>query len=478
MTMTQKAVAKGSAPPIRRRDSSIVHPPLSFVQQRLWFIQQYEPDSVAYNIPLTLRLTGPLDVATLERSLNEILRRHEILRTTFKTIDSQPVQFISPPSNVSVALVDLSQFDEVTKSSEVARYRKHEIETCFDVVQGPLWRTRVLRLDAEEHIVLFTMHHAISDGWSMIVLIQEMAELYRAFLAGRPSPLPELPVQYADYAVWQREWLQGDVLATQVDYWRRHLAGAPPRIELPTDRPHTPNRTTDGAFHEFSFAPEVAAKLEEVARLERATPFMVLLASLAALLSRFSGQEDVVVGTMIGGRPRVELERLIGFFVNTLVVRVDVSGNPSFRELLGRVREATLGAYAHQELPFEKVVEELHPDRRLSLTPLCNVFLMMHNMPRPNVTVEGLRLELIPLDTAPAKFDLELVVGPTTQGLGGSFVYSTDLFDGPTITRMASRFQDFLRSAANNPEREISALGAASTIENQDLIGAFNAELE
>ena len=469
---------KGSAPPIRRRDPSIIHPPLSFVQQRLWFIQQFEPDSVAYNIPLALRLSGPLNIETLERSLNEILCRHEILRTTFRTIDSQPLQFISPPWDVNLELIDLSRFDEVTKSGEVARYRNHEVQTCFDVVQGPLWRTKVLRLDSQQHIVLFTMHHAISDGWSMIVLTQEVAELYQAFLAGRPSPLPELPVQYGDYAVWQREWLQGDVLAAQVDYWRRHLAGAPPRIELPTDRPHTQDRTTEGAFHEFTFAPEVAAKLEEIARVERATPFMVLLASLGALLSRFSGQEDVVVGTMIGGRPRMELERLIGFFVNTLVIRVDLTGNPSFRELLRRVREATLGAYAHQELPFEKVVEELQPERHLSLTPLCNVFLMMHNMPRPRVTVEGLRLELIPLDTAPAKFDLELVVGEVVQGLGGSFVYSTDLFDGPTIARMASRFQDFLRAAANNPDREISALAGSTPDDSQELVGAFNAELE
>jgi condensation domain-containing protein len=478
MTTSQKAVLKGSAPPLRRRDPSIVHPPLSFVQQRLWFIQQLEPESVAYNIPLTLRLTGPLNIAALEQSFNEIMRRHEILRTTFKTIESQPVQFISPPGHVNLDVVDLSEFDEVTKSSEVARYRKHELQSCFDVVQGPLWRTKLLRLDAQEHLVLFTMHHAISDGWSMIVLTQEMAQLYQAFLAGRPSPLPELPVQYGDYAVWQREWLRGDVLAAQVGYWRRQLAGAPPRIELPADRPHTPNRTTNGALHEFTFAPEVATKLEEVARRERATPFMVLLASLAALLSRFSGQDDVLVGTMIGGRPRIELEPLIGFFVNTLVVRIDLSGNPSFRELLTRVREATLGAYAHQDLPFEKIVEELQPERHLSLTPLCNVFLMMHNMPRPRVTVEGLRLELIPLDTAPAKFDLELVAGQTTQGMAGTFVYSTDLFDGPTIARMASRFQDFLCAAANSPEREISGLATTSSNESQELVGAFNADLE
>jgi hypothetical protein len=478
MTMTQKAVMKGSAPPLRRRDPAIIHPPLSFVQQRLWFIQQFEPDSVAYNIPLTLRLTGPLNIAALEKSFNEILRRHEILRTTFRSFDSQPVQFISPSWHVNLDVVDLSEFDEVTKSSEVARYRKHEVQTCFDVVEGPLWRTRLLRLDAHEHLVLFTMHHAISDGWSMMVLTQEMAELYQAFLAGRPSPLPELPVQYGDYAVWQREWLQGDVLAAQIDYWRGQLAGAPPRLELPTDRPHTPNRTTEGALHEFTFPSAVTAKLEELARRERATPFMVLLASLAALLSRFSGQEDVLVGTMIGGRPRIELERLIGFFVNTLVVRVDLSGKPSFRELLRRVREATLGAYAHQDLPFEKVVEELQPERHLSLTPLCNVFLMMHNMPHSRVTVEGLRMELIPLDTAPAKFDLELVAGQTTQGLGGTFVYSTDLFDGPTIGRMVSRFQDFLRAAAHNPESEISALAGTSTGESQDMAGAFNAELE
>lgn len=472
-----KPAIKGSAPPIRRGDPSIANPPLSFVQQRLWFIQQLEPDNVAYNIALALRLIGQLNIPTLERAFNEILQRHESLRTTFKTTESQPVQVISPPWQVNLRVVDLSPLDEVTRSSEIALHRQHEVTTAFDMVQGPLWRAKVLRLYPEEHIVLFTAHHAISDGWSMVVLVQEMAQLYQAFLAGRPSPLPELPVQYADYAVWQREWLQGDVLAEQVDYWRNQLAGAPARLELPTDRPHTQNRTTDGATHSFTIARDVVAKLEGVSRSEKATPFMVVLAAFAALLSRFSGQEDVLMGTMISGRPRVELERLIGFFVNTIVIRVDVSGNPSFRELLRRVREATLGGYAHQDLPFEKVVEELQPQRHLSMTPLCNVFLMMQNTPRAKLNLEGLQLELLPTETPPAKFDLELLVGEVVNGLGGILAYSTDLFDGPTISRMATRFQDFLRAAANQPEKDIASLAAGSTTENV-LVDAFNAELE
>lgn len=473
-----KPAAKGSAPPIGRRDPSITNPPLSFVQQRLWFIQQLEPDNVAYNIALALRLTGRLNIPTLERAFNEILRRHEILRTTFKTTESQPVQVISPPWQVNLRVVDLSPLDEVTRSSEIALHRKHEVETSFDMVQGPLWRAKVLRLDPEEHIVLFTAHHAISDGWSMVVLVQEMAQLYQAFLAGRPSPLPELLVQYADYAVWQREWLQGDVLAEQVDYWRKQLTGAPARLELPTDRPHRQNRTTDGAAHSFTITREVVAKLEAVGRNEKATPFMVVLAAFAALLSRFSGQEDVLVGTMISGRPRVDLERLIGFFVNTIVIRVDVSGNPNFRELLRRVREATLGAYAHQDLPFEKVVEELQPQRHLSMTPLCNVFLMMQNTPRARVNLEGLQLDLLPTETAPAKFDLELLVGEVINGMGGLLAYSTDLFDGPTIARMATRFQDFLRAAANQPDTGITALAPTGSTTENVFVDAFNAELE
>lgn len=478
MTPTQNAAVKRYPPPIRPRNRSTAHPPLSFVQQRLWFIQQLEPDNAAYNIPLALRLSGPFNIAVLEKSFNEILRRHEILRTTFRRLDSEPVQFIAEPWPVILPVVDLSRLDEVTKASEVARYRRHEVQTSFDMAQGPLWRAQVLRLDEQEHIVLFTSHHAISDGWSLVVLVQEMAELYRAFLAGRPSPLPELPVQYADYAIWQREWLQGDVLATQVDYWRKQLAGAPARLELPTDRPHTQDRTTEGASHSFTIPLEIAAKLEPVARQERATPFMMLLAAYSALLSRFSGEEDVLVGTMISGRTRTELERLIGFFINTLVIRVDLSGNPSFRELLRRVREATLGAYAHQELPFEKVVEELQPQRHLSLTPLCNVFLMMQNIPRARVNLEGLQLELLPTETAAAKFDLEFVAGEIEQGIGGILLYSTDLFDAATIARMAARFQDFVRDAANHPDHELSTLAAVSADETEQFAGAFNAELE
>lgn len=473
----RRAISKpGAAPPIKRRAASSGNPPLSFVQQRLWFIQQLEPDNVAYNIALALRLTGRLNIPTLEKAFNEILRRHEILRTTFRNTDSHPVQVIAQPWPVNLRVVDLSPLDEVTRASEIALHRQHEVETCFDMVQGPLWRAKVLRLDPEEHIVLFTAHHAISDGWSMVVLVQEMAQLYYAFLTNRPSPLPELPVQYADYAVWQREWLQGDMLAEQVDYWRKQLANAPARLELPTDRPHTQNRTTDGAAHSFTIKREIVAKLEDIGRREKATPFMIVLAAYAALLSRYSGQDDVLIGTMIGGRPRVELERLIGFFVNTIVIRVDVSGNPSFRELLRRAREATLGAYAHQDLPFEKVVEELQPQRNLSLTPLCNVFLIMQNTPRASVNLEGLKLDLLPTEKAPAKFDLELVVGEVMHGLGGLLAYSTDLFDGPTIARMSSRFQDFLRAAANQPDTDITAL-AGSTAETA-VVDAFNAELE
>lgn len=480
-SVSRQSVAKGSAgspPPIRRRDPSLGNPPLSFVQQRLWFIQQLEPDSVAYNVPLALRLTGRLSIPTLQKAFNEIVVRHEIMRTTFKNTESHPVQVIAPPWQVDLPVVDLSALDEVTRASEIALHRHHEVETCFDMVNGPLWRAKVLHLDPEEHIVLFTAHHAITDGWSMVVLVQEMAQLYQAFLSGRRSPLPELPAQYADYAVWQREWLQGDALAGQVDYWRKQLAGAPARLELPSDRPHTQNRTTAGASHAFTIRRDVIAKLEEVARRERATSFMVVLAGYAALLSRFSGQEDILVGTAIAGRPRVELERLIGFFVNTIVIRIDVRGNPSFRELLRRVREATLGAYAHQDLPFEKVVEELQPQRHLSMTPFCNVFLMMQNTPRAKLNLEGLQVELLPTETAPAKFDLELVAGEVVHGLGGILTYSTDLFDGPTIARMGTRFQDFLRAAANQPDTDITALAAAGSTVKSDLVDAFNADLE
>jgi Condensation domain len=476
--LRERAEAAPTAPPIRRRDPSDVRPPLSFAQQRLWFVEQLEPGNVAYNIPLGVRLTGLLDVALLEKCLSEIQRRHEVMRTSFADDGGQPAQVISPPRAVSLPVVELDAVTEAERAREVERHSRREAETCFDLSQAPLWRAKLLRLGAEEHVALFTLHHAISDGWSTGVLVRELAALYEAYAEGRPSPLQELPVQYADYAVWQREWLRGEALESQLSYWRAQLEGAPTVLELPTDRPRGRERTTEGGAHPFFVPRDVSDRLIELARAERATTFMVLLAAFAALLSRYSGQEDVLVGTVVAGRQRAELEGLIGFFVNTLVLRTDLSGRPSFRELLGRVRETTLGAYAHQDVPFEKLVEELQPERSLAHAPLFQAALVLQNVPRGELRLGGLRLEGVGSEAGAAKFDLTLVADETPEGIAATFVYSTDLFDAMTVAAMAERFQRLLRDAADEPHGEVAALAAMPEDESRQLIGAFNSELE
>jgi Condensation domain len=474
--LRQRGAASLVAPPIRRRDASKGRPPLSFAQQRLWFLEQLEPGNVAYNIPLGVRLSGRLDVGLLEKCLGEVERRHETLRTNFADEGGRPVQLVSPPRGVKLTPSDLRGSSFVER--EVERHRRGEEQTAFDLTDGPLWRVKLLRLGEEEHVLLLTMHHIISDGWSTGVLAREVAALYGAFSRGLPSPLPELPVQYADYAEWQREWLQGDALEAQLSYWRERLAGAPASLELPTDRPHAGRRTNEGATHSFVVPRRVTSKLAELARAEGATPFMVLLAAFAALLSRYTGQEDVVVGTVVAGRQRAELEGLIGFFVNTLVLRADLSGGPTFRELLERAREVTLGAYAHQDVPFERLVEELRPERDPRHTPFFQAALVFQNVPRIVLDLEGLRLEGMAPAAAAAKFDLTLVAGESGGETAATFAYSADLFDASTIEAMAGRLQQILREAADAPDAEAGSLGTAAVAEAGELIGAFNAELE
>jgi NRPS condensation-like uncharacterized protein len=460
-----RAEPKRYAPPIRRRDPSITQPPLSFAQQRLWFVEQLDPGNIAYNVPLGVRWVGPFNLAAFEKCVSEIVNRHEALRTTFATVDGEPVQVIAPPAQVSLPVIDVNP-------GEVDRERRADAKTSFDLTKGPLWRVKVLRVAAEEHIIIFTLHHAVADGWSMNVLVGEMVQLYGAFLQGRPSPLEPLPVQYADFAIWQRQWLQGDVLKENLDYWRKQLSGAPTRLDLPTDRPRTQNGKREGALHWFMIPLDVTAKLKEIARREEATLFMVLLAGFAALLSRYSGQEDMLIGTAIAGRQRAELEKMIGFFVNTLVIRTDLRRNPSFRELVNRVREAMLGAYAHQDVPFERLVEELQPERSISNNPLFQVLMVMQNLPHGAMPLHGLYLEWFEVEEASAKFDLSFVVAESEKGMKCTFLYSTDLFDASTIVQMAERYVTLLGDAAQG--RYL----AFANDKSRELASAFNAPLE
>ncbi|MBV9774892.1 MAG: amino acid adenylation domain-containing protein, partial [Gemmatimonadetes bacterium] len=431
--------------------------PLSFAQQRLWFIDQLHPGSTAYNLPTALRLRGRLEVPVLRASLDALVARHESLRTRLPTVDGSAVQWIEPPAPVPLPVLDLSALPDEAREAEVRRLARREARRPFDLARGPLLRATLVRLGAEDHAALFTLHHAVSDGWSMEVLVREVSALYEALAHGREPRLPELPVQYADYAVWQREHLSGEVLDAQLRWWRDRLAGAPPVLELPVDRPRRPIAGAPAANHPFLLPDGVARALQELARREEATPFMVLLAAFGLLLSRWSGQNDVVVGSPIAGRTRSETEGLIGFFVNTLVLRVDLESDPSFRGLLGRVREATLGAYQHQDLPFERLVESLGIERSLTHAPLFQAMFSLEDG-----AAEASAMRLGPVEAEPVltgrasvKFDLTLSLCNRGGGLAGGLAFRADLWDRPTVERMLERFGALLDRVAADPDRRI-----------------------
>jgi amino acid adenylation domain-containing protein len=448
--------------------------PLSFAQQRLWFLHQLEPTSAVYNMSGSARLLGRLDPAALMQSLSEIVRRHESLRTRFVQGEQEPVQVIEDPKPVQLPVIDLGTLTAERRKTEVRRLSLVEAERPFDLEHDLLFRVALLRLDRQEHLLLFTMHHIVSDGWSMGVLNREVATLYEAFSDGRQSPLAELEVQYADYAIWQREWLQGEVLERQSAYWRKQLADTPPALELPTDRPRPAVRSYRGALEAVRLSPELTEALKELSRREGATLFMTLLAAFQVLLRRYSGQEDVVVGTPIANRTRSETEQLIGFFVNTLALRTDLSGDPSFRAVLGRVRAVTLGAYAHQELPFEKLVEEVQPTRDLSRSPLFQVMLVLQNTPQEKLELEGLSLHVEEVENRTAKFELTLLLGETSQGLAGSIEYNTDLFAAESVRRVAGHFQTLLSSIVEDVERPISESELLTAAEQRQLLVEWN----
>ncbi|HEU0077038.1 MAG TPA: condensation domain-containing protein, partial [Longimicrobiaceae bacterium] len=351
--------------------------PTSFAQERLWFIDRLEPGSAVYNLSAARRLEGALDQAALERALGEIVRRHESLRTTFGEVDGSPVQVIAPVGGFVLPVEDLSALGEADREAAVGRRAGEEARRPFDLSAGPLFRAALLRLGAEEHVLLLSMHHIVSDAWSSGVLFRELSALYAAYREGGESPLPELTVQYASYAVWQREQLAGEVRDRQLAYWKERLAGAPELLELPTDNPRPAVQTFEGATVPVELSLDLLERLQRLGRGEGATLYMTLLGAFQVLLSKSAGSDDIVVGSPIAGRTRAEVEQLIGFFVNTLVLRTDLSGDPSFREVLRRAREVTLGAYAHQEVPFEKLVAELQPERTLSHSPLFQVMFTL-----------------------------------------------------------------------------------------------------
>jgi acyl carrier protein len=446
--------ASGAIP--RRR---IIDPgALSFAQQRLWLLCQLDPDSPAYNLRTIVRLTGPLDAGALERSLNEIVRRHETLRTTFVIQDGQPRQVVAPTLHLPLPLVDRGDVPPDEQDARIHELALTETEQPFDLERGPLFRVRLLRLRPEEHVLLLTMHHIISDGWSQGVQLRELMALYAAFAQGKPSPLPELPIQYADYALWQRQWLQSSKQEQQVAYWKAQLGYADRVLELPTDRPRPPMATYHGAWDYFTLPASLLEGLAAVSRHEGVTLFMTLLAAFDVLLYRYTGQTDLVVGTPIAGRNRSELEGLIGCFLNMLALRTDLSGNPTFRELLQRVRKVTLGAYSHQDIPIEKLIEELRLARDLSRNPIFQVMLVLQNMPMPELNSAGLVLKPMEVTSTTSLLDLSLYFRELKHELLIRVEYNTDLFNTSTIERMLTHFQVLLEEVVADPARRISEL--------------------
>jgi amino acid adenylation domain-containing protein len=430
--------------------------PLSFAQQRLWFLNQLVTGS-ANNIYLAIRLKGLPNIKALEESLNEIIRRHEALRTTFRSNGGRPVQVIAENMLLEMPLIDLSGQPRAEREVEAERLTREEAMRRFDLVKGPLFNAALIRLSEEEHILLLTMHHIVSDGWSMGVFTAELAALYKAYCNGEASPLPELPIQYADFAHWQREWLQGEVLENQLSYWRKQLEGVPV-LQLPTDHPRPAVQTYRGASQSLILSATLTEALNALSRAEGATLFMTLLAAFNTLLYRHTGQEDIVVGSPIANRNRAEIEGLIGFFVNSLVMRTDLSGNPTFRELIRRVQNVALGAYEHQDLPFEKLVEEMHPERDMSHTPLFQVMFNMINVRDIAVELHNLSVERVPSVESESRFDFTLHVMEIASDIELRLVYNTDLFDSWRMAEMLKQYQMLLASIVSDPDQRIGEL--------------------
>src|SRR6476469_4818346 len=466
--------------------------PLSFAQQRLWFLDQLVPNNPFYNVPAALRLTGSLNLRALQQTFNEIVRRHEALRTTLAVVSGQPVQRIAAAFHLPINVVDLRNLPKESRQTEANRLTAREAQRSFNLSNDLLLRVTLLQLDDAEYLLMLNMHHIVSDGWSIGVLIQELGALYTAFASEKPSPLPALSIQYADFAKWQREWLQGEVLETQLAYWRQQLNGIS-MLNLPADRPRPAIQSYRGKRQFLQLPKQLSEALETLSQREGVTLFMTMLAAFKTLLYHYAQQEDIVVGSPIANRNRSEIESLIGFFVNSLVLRTDLSGNPTFRELLNRVKEVALGAYAHQDLPFEKLVEELHPDRALNQNPLFQVAFALQNAPGNGLELPELTLSPQQLDVGTARFDLEFHLWErspnssgsnqspsnklwvdSSEGISGMVIYSADLFDEATITRLIGHFQTLLESIVANPEQRIANLQYLSAQERDHLLVECN----
>ena len=457
--------------------------PISFAQQRQWFLSQLEPESPFYNIPAAIQINGELDVLILERCFQEIINRHEVLRTAFLTVEGKPVAQLSSVNEFKLSIVDLNNSTEIVQIQQVEKITREEAQQPFQLDKPPLLRVKLLRLNYQSHIILITLHHIVADGWSMGILVRELGILYQEKTSPRPNGHPgprqgertgvrlkELPIQYADFAAWQKNWLQGEIRENQLKYWLYQLKNVPNLLELPTDYPRPPVQTARGGSIRFELSLELSLALKQLSQKSGCTLFMTLLAAFQTLLYRYSGSEDIIIGSAIANRQRSELEGLIGCFANTLAFRSDLSGNPSFSQLLQRVKDIALGAYAHQDLPFEQLVDELQLVRSLSYTPLFQVMFLLQNAPIQPLTIKDLSWSPITSDSGTAKFDLTLSMSETENGLIGSFEYNRDLFTASTIERMIGHWQILLQGIVANPQQKLYQLPLLTTLEQQLLV--------
>jgi amino acid adenylation domain-containing protein len=448
--------------------------PCSFAQQRLWLLQELDPESAAYNIPSALRLAGRVDIPAFARALFEVVRRHEVLRSTFEAAGEGPVQVVGPAGPVPLPRIDLSGLADERREAELARRAGEEARQPFDLCRGPVFRAVLFHLGPEDHAFLLSVHHIVSDAWSRSILVRELATLYAGFHRGLPSPLPELPLQYADFAAWQRGWLAGEALEEQLAHWRERLAGAPRVLDLPADRSRPAVRTYRGAVERFALPGGLLDAIRELGKKTGTTPFMVLLAAFDAVLYRYTGQERLLVASPVAGRTHREVEGLVGFFINTLVLAADLSRDPSFADLLARTRETALDAFAHQDLPFDRLVEDLQPERDLSRPPLAQVLFALQNVPRESLELPGLTATPVDLDTGTAKLDLSLSFLEQEGELAGAVEYDEDLFDAARICRLAGHLRELLEGATADPGQRVSDLPLLSAPERRQLL-AWNA---
>ncbi|HEY6675577.1 MAG TPA: amino acid adenylation domain-containing protein, partial [Terrimicrobium sp.] len=459
--------------PIRERGAAA---PLSYNQRSVWFLDQLYPGNVAYNSSIAVRFSGRLDANALEWSWNELVRRHDVLRTVFEPREGEgdPVQYAKPFCPVRLRRMELGHLPESERMEAAREEAVREAQQPFNLASGPPWRSKLLCCSEREHVLVVILHHIVCDGWSIGILARELIAGYEAFLRGEPSPLPELPLQYTDYAAWQREQLAGPGFQRHVELWRKHLEGVTGAVELPLDKPRPAEPTFRGARLFAQLPPGLTESLRRIAHSEGATLFMVLLGAFKVLLSRYSGESDIIVGSQIANRERSELEGLIGFFANTLALRTDLSGDPIFLELLARVRDTALGAYNSQEVSFKKLVEELKPEKQLNRNPFFDIDFNFRNLPLPTINVPDLSVGLLRIENGTSKFDLSIEIAEIGSGLDVAVEYSTELFDASTPARLLKNYQTLLQGIVANPKRRISQLPLLTEAERHQILVEWN----